>query len=166
MADDSNDFVAIATFPTERLATEAVRRLVEHGVGGHVVPIAPGSPAESPGPSAGATLTSDDPTTPPASPPDGSGPPGAGGSPLGPSAAAPGRDTDQSADRFEVQVMRQQVDWACEALGVAVPQVVAEAEATEQAAPPPWKRILLIWAVAIVLVPLIAGVATYLILSR
>ncbi|MBI2705064.1 MAG: hypothetical protein HYX32_07210 [Actinobacteria bacterium] len=71
------------------------------------------------------------------------------------------RDTDEYAASFELRVMRHQVERACEILGVDPPEL-AEAEGeTSTGGAPPWKMILIIWAIAIVVIPLAAFLLTY-----
>lgn len=76
------------------------------------------------------------------------------------------RNTDEYVASFELRVMRHQVTTACEVLDLEVP-VETQAELVEERKESaPWKRILLIWAVAMVVIPVAAGLLSYYILSR
>ena len=67
---------------------------------------------------------------------------------------------------FAVRVLPHQVDRSCDLLGVAVPaEVVAAAEEVKEPAPP-WRRIVLIWAIAMITIPVVAGFGAYFLLSR
>jgi hypothetical protein len=67
---------------------------------------------------------------------------------------------------FAVRVLPHQVDRSCDLLGVAVPaEVVAAAEEAKEPAPP-WRRIVLIWAIAMITIPVVAGFGAYFLLSR
>ena len=73
------------------------------------------------------------------------------------------RDTDEYAAAFELKVMRHQVERACELLGVEVPELPGEAE--PEPAKTPWKMILILWAVALVVIPVAAFFVTYYLLK-
>lgn len=82
-----------------------------------------------------------------------------------PDAAATG-DAEVSAPPeviYEVRVMAEQATRAYEVLGYEVPGGVPE---PPDKTSPPWKTILIIWAVAMVVIPVTAGYLTYLLLSR
>jgi hypothetical protein len=67
---------------------------------------------------------------------------------------------------FGVQVLHHDVERACELLGVELPAEVVAAMPEEKLPTPPWKRILVIWAIAMVTIPVAAGFAAYLLLSH
>ena len=68
---------------------------------------------------------------------------------------------------FAVRVMPHEVERACEVLGVEVPSDVAAAlHADDKEPTPPWKRILLLWVIAMLTIPLFAGLAAYWLFSR
>lgn len=57
---------------------------------------------------------------------------------------------------WEVRVLPEDQRRACEHLGVEVPAEVVEAEEAAAGTRPPWKSILLIWLVAMIVIPLLA----------
>lgn len=138
MADDEpiDPMVTIHLFPSERTAQESARTLVEHGVGSEIEPAVP------PGVDAAAAADRQD----------------------GP----PPRNTDEYSAMFGLRVMRHQVETACAALGLDLPaETVSELEEKAKAPKPtPWRRILVIWAIAMIVIPLVAGYLTYLIVQR
>lgn len=76
------------------------------------------------------------------------------------------RNTDEYVATFELKVMHHQVATACEVLNLELPpETVAElAEAAK--APTPWKRILIIWAIAMLVIPVAAGFVSFWLVSR
>jgi hypothetical protein len=84
----------------------------------------------------------------------------------GDTADAAGGKTTMVTNGFAVQVLPHDVERACELLGVEVPAEVLAEQAEEKEPAPPWKRILVIWAIAMVTIPVAAGFAAYFLLSR
>jgi hypothetical protein len=134
----AEEFVSIAEYPTESQARGAATSLVECGIGAAV---APAPPPELPMVDPDQLTAHHD------------------------SAVPAPRNPDEYAARFHVRVMCIDARRACELLGVEPPaEVVADAD--EEPPGPPWKKILLIWAAALVIVPVMAFLLTVWILSR
>ncbi len=156
MADEEpiDEMVTIGTYPSERVARETAKALLEHGVGSVIRPRVP-EPSPAGDEIADATGPSADTV------------PGPSAEQL-PGGARASRNTDEYAASFELRVMRHQVVTACEVLDVGLPdETRAEIEERESAPKPtPWKRILVIWAIAMIVVPIVSGYLTYLLLSR
>src|SRR5262245_31307182 len=76
---------------------------------------------------------------------------------------APADTDDSEVVVFELRVLPEQAERAYDALGCEAP---AEVRAETAKSTPPWKTILIIWAIAMVVIPVTAGYLTYVILSR
>lgn len=71
-------------------------------------------------------------------------------------AAASRPEGEPPAHAWEVRVLPEDQRRACEHLGVEAPAEVVEAEDASARTSPPWKSILLIWLVAMIVIPLLA----------
>jgi hypothetical protein len=156
--DDIDEFVTITARPSERTANEVARVLVEHGLGAVVEPITTDEPVAEPAPEDRVPASS-----------EGSSEGSSGDAkPFAKwAASAPTGPPTPVLSGFAVRVMRHQAERASEVLGIELPATVAAAVAAEEREPsPPWKRILLTWAAAMVIIPVVAGLAAYFLFSR
>ncbi len=139
----------VARYPTEAEAVDAARSLVERGVGATVERI----PEQSPGSDA-AEL--DEQTPPPADP-------ASAGDDASPEVPWPLQDLDEVPGNGEWAVCAVYVDArrAAVLLGFDEPDQIDDPEAELEKAPIPWKPILIVWAIAMVVLPLAAFAASY-----
>lgn len=173
--DDVVEMVTLATFPAERVAKESARKLIEAGVGATVERNEPAPAAPEPAPaepepaetppggtepvatdtsSAPSSLDASAPVVPPPRPPE---EPGSG--PGGP-AAAP----EPGAPTFALRVLPVDVERACAVLDIEPPG--DDADDDDEVAAPPWKRMLLVWLIAMLTIPPLAGLITYYLIVR
>jgi hypothetical protein len=159
----ADDLVIVTTYPSERLATEAAATLLADGGIGAVVERLADRPADA----TAADPASTDPATP------------TGASPSTASSSAslwgdrPSVDEPPTAPpsapagvpMFAVKVMPQQLRRSTELLGVELPAELLPAEKPMETGTP-WKKILILWGIAMLVVPALAFYVSYLFFSR
>ncbi len=155
---DEQPFEVVQTYVTEREALVDARVLVERGIGANVSAVPTDQLAELAA-STGSTAAD-------------------GGEPALGKGAAPGSGDEPGsappaalADRtFRIEVLPQDLRRAQEALELVDPEARPEANPDEpmelEKAPVPWKRVLLIWLLALIILPLVAFLLTYTVMTR
>lgn len=171
--DDVIPMVTVTTTSSERVANETARKLVRSGIGAAVEPVTRPTPVAPPPP---ATPASADTT-------DGDGTGSATGAaadwpvatagdpPTAPPAGGAGGDADEGGDGgggtptgFAVMVLAVDVHHACDVLDIEPPELgdLVGSAPTAQ----PWKRVLLVFAIAMVVIPTAAYFITYYLVSN
>jgi hypothetical protein len=135
-------FVVVTRFTSEDDANAAARTLVENGVGA-IVEDAP--PAPPPVEAAPVDPLAAEPAT---------------------NAAWPAAPVTEPPGRFAVLVLASDLVRACSVLDLPVPEYAAPVDDTAKAKRSDLKKMLIIWAIAMVVIPVAAFYLTYFLTSR
>lgn len=139
----NSGFVVVTRFTSEDDANAAARTLVENGVGAFV-----------------------EDASPPAPPPAEAGPVNALAAEPATDAAWPAAPVTELPGRYAVSVLASDLVRACSVLDLPVPDYAAPVDDTAKAKRSDLKKMLIIWAIAMVVIPVAAFYLTYFLTSR